>query len=1019
MKIGTKVIIVLIPPVLVLLVLAALIVSERLEDVSDTRRSEQLAVFVTETGELVHELQLERMWTSLFMASDGEIGRDQVDTQRGFVGSEIGIFREGAGVLDRGSFPAFDQRLIDAETALAQLDDLRTRIDQQIVDDAEAFDRYGDVISELLSTTAVVAQESSSPDASLRLVELADLARAKDSVSRVAAAGSELIQNGLDGPEGEAMGSRLAELDLDQRRDLARFAENANPASTALVEELLVGDEEIRWSGALESLLETSRSADRARTLDTSIPEWTDLSTERLEGLREVQKELAQEIIDKAADARGAAVARTWLYALFTLLGVSLALYLAWVVARATIGPLRWLTDAANTMATERLPALVERMRSADVAPLVPAEPVPDRFRTRDEIGQLAEALNSIDRATTDVAEEQGALLRRGIGDIFVNLARRNRDLLDRQINFIDQLEAQEGDPDRLNSLFKLDHLATQMRRNAESLLVLAGQEQATVASRPVPLGEVIRVAVGEVEDFSRLRLVGLDEVTIDAAVGVDLAHLLSELMENATRFAPDTAPVDVAGHLGSDGSYLITVIDQGAGMSPEDLAHANGLLANPPLLGLAMSKSLGFIVVARLAARWGVEVELTNSLAGGMTAGVTLPVGMVALTEGFADDLADTAPGASGSVSSLDIVGTRDDDDRGEPIEMAPADGEPEWTVGYDPGEAEPIGWSTEDDVEPPGPALLRSVSDAPSEGTEQKRSGDLGLSDDDYGREAKHLGLAPSFDDGEHRADAEPLSELDLDLDLDGNFAAAGELTNGVAELDAPSAAKPAASVKDESPTSDRPSRSLPSPEWVPPGARGEESAAPADSFWAGVEDKASGSPGGADATTTVFAGTPRDRAKSSFDQALAQILGGDDASDVGIDIETDPIELPQRVRAATPTDTLDFDRLGWEANDGRTFTESDAEVVAEPGQPGDIPRRPAAASLVAGVLRGRTEPRPLAGVASGSPPADKKLPPANHRVASSRRSPSQVRSMLSAYRSGIDRGRDGRRARAENDT
>ena len=204
------------------------------------------------------------------------------------------------------------------------------------------------------------------------------------------------------------------------------------------------------------------------------------------------------------------------------------------------------------------------------------------------------------------MAEEQGALLRKGIGDIFINLARRNQTLLDRQIEFIDQLEANEEDPDQLDNLFKLDHLATRMRRNAESLLVLAGAEPPRRRGRPVALADVVRVAIGEVEDFARISLLALDDVTVGGNVAVDLAHLLSELMENATHFSPPDTTVEIVGHRADDG-YTLSVSDQGIGMSADQLAEANTQLARPPLVGLALSRSLGFIVIGRLASRFGV----------------------------------------------------------------------------------------------------------------------------------------------------------------------------------------------------------------------------------------------------------------------------------------------------------------------------------------------------------------------------------------------------------------------------
>ncbi len=303
-----------------------------------------------------------------------------------------------------------------------------------------------------------------------------------------------------------------------------------------------------------------------------------------------------------------------------------LSLLLASLVARSIATPLSRLTHAANTLSGERLPALVEQMRNPTGAgPMAPIAEIP--VTSNDEIGQLARAINSIQGVASTVAEEQAILLRKGIGDIFVSLARRNQTLLDRQIEFIDQLESAEQDPDQLENLFRLDHLATRMRRNAESLLVLAGAEPARRRGRPVDIADVVRVAVGEVEHFARIQLLALDEAIVVGGVAVDLAHLLAEVMENATQFSPPDTRVEVVGHRSRDGEYLLSITDQGIGMNAEQLADANRTIANPPSVGLSISRSLGFTVIGRLAQRHGMSVRLAASPTGGVSAAVLLPV--------------------------------------------------------------------------------------------------------------------------------------------------------------------------------------------------------------------------------------------------------------------------------------------------------------------------------------------------------------------------------------------------------
>ncbi len=301
-------------------------------------------------------------------------------------------------------------------------------------------------------------------------------------------------------------------------------------------------------------------------------------------------------------------------------------------ISRSITQRLNRLTGAADRLSHEQLPRLVDSLKNPaedDVSYLTSSFSEID-VGGSDEIGQLAGAFNRIQGVAVDVATEQAQLLRKGIGDMFVNLARRNQGLLDRQIEFIDQLEAAEEDPDQLENLFRLDHLATRMRRNAESLLVLAGAEPSRRRGKPVPLADVVRAAVGEVEDFARIDMLQFDEVLVASNAALDIAHLLSELMENATNFSPPDTRVEVVGHRTKAEGYVISVTDHGIGMAAEALAESNDLLARPPLVGLALSRSLGFIVIGRLAARFGIAVRLMPSPSSGTTAMVSLPPSLI-----------------------------------------------------------------------------------------------------------------------------------------------------------------------------------------------------------------------------------------------------------------------------------------------------------------------------------------------------------------------------------------------------
>jgi PAS domain S-box-containing protein len=226
-----------------------------------------------------------------------------------------------------------------------------------------------------------------------------------------------------------------------------------------------------------------------------------------------------------------------------------------------------------------------------------------------------------------DVTEQ--AALRQSISDLLHNLARRSQGLVDRQLELLDELERNEVDPDRLQELFRMDHLATRMRRNVENLIVLSGVDQRRRWSESVPLRDVVEAAVAEVEDFSRVQVAGIHDLTLAGQAASDVAHLLAELVENATSFSSPSTTVEISGGPTGNG-YVIEIEDHGIGMSDAELAEANRRLAEPLAADVAVSRMMGFHVVGRLAARHGIRVQLRNHWFGGVTALVLLPAALL-----------------------------------------------------------------------------------------------------------------------------------------------------------------------------------------------------------------------------------------------------------------------------------------------------------------------------------------------------------------------------------------------------
>ncbi|MEZ0165590.1 HAMP domain-containing protein [Kineococcus sp. LSe6-4] len=311
----------------------------------------------------------------------------------------------------------------------------------------------------------------------------------------------------------------------------------------------------------------------------------------------------------------------------FAVLAVGLVALMLLALIRTVVTPLRQLTARADEVASERLPAAISAVRAmpADATPpTLPAFSV----QAKDELADLAVAFNHVQDSALDLAVEQHRA-DRAAAEMLVNLGRRNQNLLSRTLAFLADLERGERDPQVLDKLFKLDHLSTRVRRNAESMLVLAGAEQTRAKSRPVKVASVVRAALAEIEDYSRVDLSALDDVTLHGSAAADTTHLLAELLENATAFSAGSTRVVVTGAATLEGGYRITIADAGIGMSAEELDEANGRIAYAALTR-PDSRLLGHHVVGLLADRWSMGVVLSAGPSAGVVATVELPASLV-----------------------------------------------------------------------------------------------------------------------------------------------------------------------------------------------------------------------------------------------------------------------------------------------------------------------------------------------------------------------------------------------------
>ncbi|MBO3739768.1 sensor histidine kinase [Actinoplanes flavus] len=312
--------------------------------------------------------------------------------------------------------------------------------------------------------------------------------------------------------------------------------------------------------------------------------------------------------------------------ALLGLFALGASVYVSVRLGRSIVGRLIRLRRDALELASERLPSVVRRLQRGETVD-VEVETPPLEYGL-DEIGQLGTAFNDVQRTAVQSAVEE-ANVRRGINEVFLNIARRSQTLLHRQLSLLDRMERRETDPQELEDLYRVDHLATRMRRHAEDLVILAGAAPGRGWRNPVPVIDVVRGAISEVEDYKRVDIRSIPTAALSGRAVGDVIHLLAELIENAASYSPPHTRVQVIGQMLPNG-YAVEIEDRGLGMSPEALEQTNRRLAEPPDFDPADSARLGLFVVAQLAHRHGIRVSLRASAYGGVTAVALIPGDLV-----------------------------------------------------------------------------------------------------------------------------------------------------------------------------------------------------------------------------------------------------------------------------------------------------------------------------------------------------------------------------------------------------
>jgi signal transduction histidine kinase len=476
--------------------------------------------------------------------------------------------------------------------------------------------------------TSVVGNEASSTDLRRDIIALGALLQVQDSKSVQRA----ILLRAVSWPQPSLSSDDVAILqqavqqakaDLDNFNASVDLAEQQNYSNT-------VNGPPVDTAAQQESLAEALLTGSSAHPL---TPEQTrilaaanvnDDMSFTVGKVRQVSDELTGNISTLADTSRTNASTGLLVTSLVTLLLLLLVALVSMIVARSLIRPLRKLRADALDVAGHRLPEMVLRLSQSEGADeSVDIEPI--GVTSTDEIGEVARAFDQVHREAVRLAADE-AMLRGNLNAMFINLSRRSQSLIERQLSLIDSLEQSEQDPGRLSSLFHLDHLATRMRRNSENLLVLAGHEVTRRWSQPVPLVDVLRAAISEIEQYERVVLNVQPGIVVVGQAVNDVVHLVAEIVENATTFSPEDTQVYVSGQPLSSGGVLLDITDNGVGISDQEMSHANWRLDNPPVVDVAVSRRMGLFVVGRLAARHGVRVRLRHAQAGGLTSLIWLP---------------------------------------------------------------------------------------------------------------------------------------------------------------------------------------------------------------------------------------------------------------------------------------------------------------------------------------------------------------------------------------------------------
>ncbi|GAA3770090.1 hypothetical protein GCM10022225_66200 [Plantactinospora mayteni] len=633
MPIWSKLGLIMIAPTIAVVVVGTTSIVDHMQTLDDANRAHNLATLAQTSGELVHDLQDERAGAVLLLGSRNEAARKAARDAYGKVHPEVdkakGPYSERRAQLDE--LPGnFDALLAQIDQGLADLPGIRSQVINSKLKLTDAAQSYEGLINDLLNIRDLASQLAGDSSLSDRMRAAAANARGKEFLSMRRVVVHRAL---IDGRLTAALQTDYIATETGQQQALQTFKAIATGPESAFYDETVTGAD-VREVDSYGGWIR-GRTNESMSDAPFDADDWDSAMVGNARLIRAVEGRLDSDVLTEASALRNDVQRQVFLETGLLLSMLLLAVLFAYLVARSMARSLRELRHGALSIAQYGLPHAVSRLRDPQVtAQMSPvqvanqiAEPLP--VRSKDEFGQVTEAFNAVHLEAVRTAAEQAAL-RASVATMFVNLARRSQILVDRLIGHLDRLERGEEDPDRLAELFQLDHLATRMRRNDENLLVLAGADSTRVQREPAALIDVLRAAQSEVEHYTRIEFGMVDrDIEVQAGAVNDLVHLVAELFDNATAFSPPDSQVMVEARRVGDRATLF-VEDRGIGISAEQLQDLNERLATPPAVDVTVSRMMGLVVVARLASRHGVKVDLRPGPDRGTVADVTLPTSML-----------------------------------------------------------------------------------------------------------------------------------------------------------------------------------------------------------------------------------------------------------------------------------------------------------------------------------------------------------------------------------------------------